>query len=136
MAGSWAILAGVGWRRQRSRHRALAGVALLAVPGAAAGCREDAPAAQPPVTVTIETTTIPTAPPSAPPPSTTSTTVAGVAYVVVSGDTVSGIAARFGVSVAAIISANPIADPSVLSIGQTLIVPAAQGATTTTLPTQ
>lgn len=46
-------------------------------------------------------------------------------YVVVSGDTVSSIAARFGTTVAAIASTNGLADPSLIRIGQVLTVPGA-----------
>ncbi len=44
-------------------------------------------------------------------------------YRVTSGDTLSGIAARFGVSVTALQRANGIQDPSLLRIGQLLIIP-------------
>jgi stage VI sporulation protein D len=44
-------------------------------------------------------------------------------YRVQSGDTLSSIAARFGVSVQALINANGITDPNSLSIGQVLVIP-------------
>lgn len=49
----------------------------------------------------------------------------GVEYVVRPGDTLSGIASRFGVTVNAIVRANPAlqANPNLLSIGQRLIIP-------------
>ena len=47
-------------------------------------------------------------------------------YVVREGDTLSGIAARFGVSEEAIREANPLSDPNRLLVGQELIIPAPQ----------
>jgi micrococcal nuclease len=55
-------------------------------------------------------------------------------YTVVSGDTLSRIAARYGVTVQAIAAANGIADPSRIRVGQVLIIPAA--ATPTRTPTR
>lgn len=45
-------------------------------------------------------------------------------YVVKPGDTLSAIAQRFGTSVKAIVSANDIADPSWIDVGQKLVIPA------------
>jgi LysM repeat protein len=47
-------------------------------------------------------------------------------YVVREGDTLSGIAARFGVSEDAILAENPLSDPNRLFVGQELIIPPAQ----------
>lgn len=47
----------------------------------------------------------------------------GMAYTVKSGDTVSGIAARFGVSSRQLMDANGITDPRRLFAGQTLTIP-------------
>jgi LysM repeat protein len=44
-------------------------------------------------------------------------------YVVQSGDSLSAIASRFGTTVQAIIDANGLKDPNILSIGQLLIIP-------------
>lgn len=44
-------------------------------------------------------------------------------YVVERGDTLSGIAERFGVSATTIIEANDIQDPNLLYVGQILIIP-------------
>lgn len=44
-------------------------------------------------------------------------------YVVLSGDTLSGIAGRFGVSVVSITRLNHISDPSLLRVGQVLLIP-------------
>ena len=51
------------------------------------------------------------------------------AYVVTSGDTLSGIAARHGVSTSAIAEANRIADPDLVVAGTTLVIPDGSGGT-------
>jgi N-acetylmuramoyl-L-alanine amidase len=52
-----------------------------------------------------------------------------VVHVVVSGETLTGIARRYGTTIAAIVEANHIAKPSYLRVGQRLTVPGAVGAT-------
>jgi LysM repeat protein len=47
-------------------------------------------------------------------------------YVVREGDTLSAIAARFGVEEEAILKANPLTDRDRLFVGQELIIPPAQ----------
>ena len=47
----------------------------------------------------------------------------GETYVIAPGDNFSKIASKFGVSVQAIIDANPYADPRRLAIGQTIQIP-------------
>ena len=69
----------------------------------------------------------PPAPPVAPTPPPTST----VNYVVVAGDTLSGLAGRFGTTVGALQSLNNIADPNRIYAGQTLRVPGRAGRTYT-----
>lgn len=44
-------------------------------------------------------------------------------YRVVQGDTLSGIALRFGTTVQALVRANHIADPNLIYVGQTLVIP-------------
>jgi LysM repeat protein len=44
-------------------------------------------------------------------------------HVVVAGDTLSGIAKEYGTTVAAIVEANGIADPSLIIVGQILNIP-------------
>jgi LysM repeat protein len=51
-------------------------------------------------------------------------TAAPVKYTVKAGDTLSGIASLFGVSVDDIVRANNISDPNMLSEGQVLTIPA------------
>lgn len=53
----------------------------------------------------------------------------GGAYTVRAGDTLTAIAARFGVSPAALASANGIANPNLIYVGQRLTIPGASGAT-------
>ena len=50
-------------------------------------------------------------------------------YMVVAGDTLGKIASERGLSVADLIAANELADPDLLYVGQSLIIPASQGAT-------
>lgn len=47
-------------------------------------------------------------------------------YIVREGDTLSGIAARFGVSEDAILKENPLSDRDRLFVGQELLIPPAQ----------
>jgi LysM repeat protein len=61
--------------------------------------------------------------PGTPPPRTAEPAVAR-RYVVQEGDSLSGIAARFDVSEAAIQEANAITDPNSIFAGQELIIPA------------
>ncbi len=69
-------------------------------------------------------TPIPTAEPS-PTPSPTPTPVpTPIVHVVKRGETLSGIALRYGVTVAAISKANGITDPNVIIVGQQLVIPA------------
>ncbi len=44
-------------------------------------------------------------------------------YTIVWGDTLSGIAARFGVSVGALVAANGIANPDLIYAGDTIVIP-------------
>ena len=72
-------------------------------------------------------TNLPAPPPvvtPAPPPV---VPAAATEYIVVQGDTLSGIAKKFGVSVKAIEAANPGVEPTKLKIGQKLSIPAATG---------
>ncbi len=55
----------------------------------------------------------------------------GVTYTVRAGDTLTRIAARYGVSTAALARANGIANPNLIYVGQRLVIP---GATDSTQP--
>lgn len=75
-------------------------------------------------------TAVATAPPSPAPP------VQAQDYVIAQGDTLSGLAKKFGVSVKALVDANPGIEPTKLKIGQKIhIPPAAPAATATAAPT-
>ncbi|MGB7539032.1 MAG: LysM domain-containing protein [Anaerolineales bacterium] len=56
-------------------------------------------------------------------------------YSVRAGDTFGSIAAKYGITVDALISANPKVDPNMLSIGTVLIIPARPAGTGTPQPT-
>jgi LysM repeat protein len=56
-------------------------------------------------------------------PGTPPRTVASATYVVAAGDSLSDIAARFGVSPEALAAANGIEDPDLISVGQVLVIP-------------
>jgi putative chitinase len=45
-------------------------------------------------------------------------------HVVKSGETLTGIAARYGVTIAALQEANGIKDPNLINAGQKLVIPA------------
>jgi LysM repeat protein len=55
-------------------------------------------------------------------------------HVVQSGETLGGIAQRFGVSVDELMTANNIADPNLLNVGQTLVIPSSGYAPTPAPP--
>lgn len=78
------------------------------------------PAATPAATVTPEPSPTPTPTPA---PTATPAPTQRV-YIVQSGDTLNGIAARFGTTVDAILQANPsITDASVITVGQRIVIP-------------
>jgi len=94
----------------------------------------------PPVVDTNLPPAMVTNPPVTPPPMATPTPPAvpeGAAteYVVVKGDTFSGIAKKFGVTVKAVEAANPGVEPTKLKLGQKLSIPAASGNAAAPTPT-
>lgn len=87
-------------------------------PAATAAPTEQPASASPTEAPTAEPTEGPTAAPVTPEPA-----ASFRSYVVKSGDTLSAIAADFGVSVGAIVQLNNIEDPARLQIGQVLLIP-------------
>jgi LysM repeat protein len=55
-------------------------------------------------------------------------------YVIAAGDTMSGIAKKFGVTMQALLSANNLTDPNLVRVGQKIKVPIPPGAATTLPP--
>jgi nucleoid-associated protein YgaU len=101
-------------------RRVAFGAAWLVVVGAMVGCRQSAapPTLPPAPTLPVVAATI--GPPPVP------TLRPEQRYVVREGDTLSGIAARFGVTEEAILEENELADRDRLFIGQELVIPPAQ----------
>lgn len=93
-----------------------------------AGCDAGSGGSEERVRLVITPVDTPTSTPLAAP------TVAPTTYVVKPGDTLSGIAALFGVGVDDIVRANNIADPSRISDGQVLTIPARVGGSATQTP--
>jgi LysM repeat protein len=104
---------------RRRWHGLLAGLVLVLGAGALLGCGGDSPLE------IVPTTTIDATQASQPAavPAVTSTPETQE-YTVQAGDTLSGIAQEFGVTVEAIVEANEIADPNLIMPGETLIIPA------------
>ena len=86
-----------------------------------AACGGDGSSSEP--TPTPDVLVIVTPTPGNPPP-VTPTPVAARTYTVREGDSLSAIAARFGVTEAEIQRANGIADPDNIYAGQELVIPA------------
>lgn len=78
------------------------------------------PSVTPLPTVTPTPSPLPSPTATLPPPPTPTP----LTYTVVAGDTLIGIATRFGVTLDALLAANPGIDPQFLPVGATLIVPA------------
>lgn len=83
------------------------------------------PAAAAPAAPKIElvSSTTPTAPPATP----TAPTAPTATYTIQSGDTVSSIAARFGVTTQAVLDANGLTASSIIYPGRTLVIPTVGG---------
>lgn len=96
--------------------RALVLMSLLAL----ASCAEQQAAPTPAPAPTLPVVTATAGPPPAPTPGKQQI------YVVREGDTLSAIAARFGVSEDAILKENPLTDKDRLFVGQELVIPPAQ----------
>lgn len=91
----------------------------ITIPGGAALDVENASSTTPAPATPAPSTPAPPPAASAPAPSTPS----GYRYTIVRGDTVSGIAARFGVSTRSVLEANGLTASSVIYAGRTLVIP-------------
>jgi hypothetical protein len=107
-----------------------AGLALLGSPAPRATPIPAGPSPSPSRTAaptpTVAPTTTPPEPtprPTVAPTPTAAPTAAQRTYVVVEGDTLGAIAARFGTTPNAIAAANGIADPNQINPGQVLVIP-------------
>ena len=109
-----------GERRPTTRRSAALGLALAVglLLSSCAGSVLDTPTENPIPTSTPEVTIAEIVTPTTLPPT------APRVYIVASGDTLSGIAERFGTTSAEIIELNDLADPDSLAIGDELLVPA------------
>lgn len=110
-----------GWHQARRR---VAGVivglgALVLV--ACGGGASATPTPTPSPIATVSAT------PAAGPPLATPTPAAPETYVIEAGDTLSDIAERFDIDLDVLIAANGITDPTLLQIGQVLVLPPAGG---------
>jgi len=118
-----------------NRFRTLA-VAMLAV-GLLAGCSREQRAGRTPgvADAAPASTSLPDGSPAPTPTAETGMPNVGVpaqatalpqVYTVESGDTLSSIAARLGIGLAALVEANGITDPNTLQVGQQLKIPSSQ----------
>ena len=113
--GTRCVLTGDGHNRAVGRA-ALSLVAIIALTACAGAAAPATPAPVP----TLAVVTATPGPPPVPTPGEQQR------YVVQEGDTLSGIAARFGVSEEAILKENSLSDRDRLFVGQELIIPPAQ----------
>ncbi|MEO5534804.1 MAG: LysM peptidoglycan-binding domain-containing protein [Pseudolysinimonas sp.] len=91
----------------------------IAIPAAPAA--PEAPAAAPAIENVSSVTRAPAAP--APPAAPSAPSAPGGNYVIASGDTISSIAGRFGVSTQAVLDANGLTSSSIIYPGRTLVIP-------------
>jgi LysM repeat protein len=105
-----------------SRRRVVATLALVV---SLAGCGSDNATSRPP------TTPLPTVPDDAGDISDTTTTVPSV-YIVKAGESLTTIANKFGITVAALVAFNELADPNHIEEGQRLKIPSPVVTDTTT----
>jgi LysM repeat protein len=101
----------------RTPHSALVFLLVLLLVLLLAAC-DTGPGATDPIKLEITPAATPTTTPLAQP------TIPPTTYTVRSGDTLSGIATTFGLTVDDIVRTNNIADPNSLTVGQVLTIPA------------
>jgi LysM repeat protein len=105
--------------RDQPSTRVIAGLAFASTL-LLASCREEAPTPTLAPAPTLMVVTATAGPPPVPTPGKQQR------YIVREGDTLSGIAARFGVTEEAILKENPLSDRDRLLVGQELLIPPAQ----------
>lgn len=105
---------------KRHHTELLLGVSTLLAVVTLGGCVRDASPPPTPPAPTLEVVIATQGPPPVPTPGKQQL------YVVREGDTLSGIAARFGVEEEAVIKQNPDLNPDTLFVGQELVIPPAQ----------
>jgi LysM repeat protein len=110
-------------RPVRSQWLGAMGAVLAVVAGA---CSDDDTAAQETLEAIVTTSTVATTLPS--------TTTQPRFYEVQEGDTLSAIAAAYGLPMQAIMEANAILDPNRIEVGQILELPLASEIVSTSLP--
>lgn len=82
-----------------------------------------APTVAPPTSTPVSpTTTVPSPTPTTAPSPTPSPTPCTIIHIVEAGETLSGIAANYGITVEAIVQASNIANPSLIYVGQQLVI--------------
>jgi LysM repeat protein len=97
------------------------------------GCTREKPMPTPTPTVQAEPELA--APSPTAPPVSTPERPKPAKYTVQAGDTVWGIAQRFGITPQALVDANSLSEPDRLQPGQELVIPAAEEATSGDVPT-
>jgi hypothetical protein len=115
---------GVGkWKGYNlSMRRFLAGLLLLSTLTACAG--NTSAVTNLPLAVRYQTATPPETPTVIPPQMELALPTPTIfTYTVVQGDTLIGIAGRYGVTIEALLAANPAVQPAALQVGTTLIIP-------------
>ena len=115
---------------------------LLSACSVSIGAPVATPAPNQPTNTPIEQVHVditPVATPTVPPPSPTGGAApapgAMVKYTIKPGDTLSGIALQFGITVEDVVKTNNITDPNSIQAGQVLLIPTKGGATSTRSPT-
>jgi LysM repeat protein len=109
------------------------GVGLILAALHIAGCTQ-APVTQPPPTITLRpfktataTATLAIETPNLPTPEPIGPTPTPLVHIVQSGETMLGIALRYGVDVDDLMIANPDVNPQIMSVGTELLIPGAGG---------
>jgi LysM repeat protein len=124
MTGATVLVVGAAGAALSTRGFGLLTSATIRTPspsGAAAGEATTRPTSSPsPIATPAATARTPTATPRPPTPTPRSTPRV---YVAQAGDSLSSIAARFGVTTQALMAANGLTNPNLINVGQVLVIP-------------